>query len=66
METVLQQNDRAGSAVKCAALIMLAHGSFPTFYCITLQYRGHPNICGLRENFDEGNYFYFSLDLVSF
>jgi Protein kinase domain len=26
---------------------------------------GHPNICGLRENFDEGNYFYFSLDLIS-
>ena len=25
---------------------------------------GHPNICGLRENFDEGNYFYFSLDLI--
>ena len=26
---------------------------------------GHPHICGLRENFDEGNYFYFSLDLIS-
>ena len=26
---------------------------------------GHPKICGLRENFDEGNYFYFSLDLIS-
>jgi hypothetical protein len=26
---------------------------------------GHPNICGLHENFDEGNYFYFSLDLIS-
>lgn len=29
------------------------------------RYGGHPNICGLRENFDEGNYFYFSLDLIS-
>ena len=26
---------------------------------------GHPNICGLRENFDEGDYFYLVLDLVS-
>lgn len=25
---------------------------------------GHPNICGLRENFDEGNYYYLILDLV--
>lgn len=24
----------------------------------------HPNICGLRENFDEGNYYYLVLDLV--
>lgn len=26
---------------------------------------GHPNICGLRENYDEGNYYYLVLDLVS-
>jgi serine/threonine protein kinase len=26
---------------------------------------GHPNICSLRENFDEGDYFYLVLDLVS-
>ena len=25
---------------------------------------GHPNICGLRENFDEGDYYYLILDLV--
>ena len=25
---------------------------------------GHPNICGLRENFNEGNYFYLVLDLI--
>jgi serine/threonine protein kinase len=24
----------------------------------------HPNICGLRENFDEGQYYYLVLDLV--
>lgn len=29
------------------------------------QRGGHPNICGLRENFDEGEYFYLVLDLVS-
>jgi hypothetical protein len=26
---------------------------------------GHPNICGLRENFDEGQYYFLVLDLVS-
>lgn len=26
---------------------------------------GHPNICGLRENFDQGDYYYLVLDLVS-
>ena len=26
---------------------------------------GHPNICGLRENFDQGNFYYLVLDLVS-
>ena len=26
---------------------------------------GHPNICGLRENFEEGDYYYLVLDLVS-
>jgi serine/threonine protein kinase len=26
---------------------------------------GHPNICGIRENFDEGDHFYLVLDLVS-
>jgi tRNA A-37 threonylcarbamoyl transferase component Bud32 len=25
---------------------------------------GHPNICGLRENFDDGNYFYLVIDYV--
>jgi predicted Ser/Thr protein kinase len=25
----------------------------------------HPNICGLRENFDEGKYFYLVMDLIS-
>jgi predicted Ser/Thr protein kinase len=25
----------------------------------------HPNICGLRENFDEGQYFYLVMDLIS-
>lgn len=29
------------------------------------QAGGHPNICGLRENFDEGDYYYFVLDLVA-
>jgi serine/threonine protein kinase len=29
------------------------------------QCGGHPNICGLRENFDEGDHFYLVLDLVS-
>lgn len=24
----------------------------------------HPNICGLHENFEEGNYYYLVLDLV--
>ena len=24
----------------------------------------HPNICGLRENFDEGDYYYLVLDLI--
>jgi predicted Ser/Thr protein kinase len=28
------------------------------------QAHGHPNICGLRENFDEGDYYYLVLDLV--
>jgi len=26
---------------------------------------GHPHICGLRENFDEGDHFYLVLDLIS-
>lgn len=26
---------------------------------------GHPNICGLQENYDEGDYYYLVLDLVS-
>ena len=26
---------------------------------------GHPNICGLRENFEEGRHYYLTLDLVS-
>ena len=25
---------------------------------------GHPNLCGLRENFDEGDFYYLVLDLV--
>ena len=25
----------------------------------------HPNICGLRENFDEGDHFYLVMDLIS-
>lgn len=25
---------------------------------------GHPNICGLRENFDEGDFYYLILDLI--
>ncbi len=25
---------------------------------------GHPNICGLRENFDEGGFYYLVLDLI--
>jgi len=28
------------------------------------QHGGHPRICGLRENFDEGGYFYLVLDLI--
>jgi tRNA A-37 threonylcarbamoyl transferase component Bud32 len=28
------------------------------------QSGGHPNICGLRENFDDGNYFYLVIDYV--
>mmetsp|Transcript_21023 Transcript_21023/g.34764 ORF Transcript_21023/g.34764 Transcript_21023/m.34764 type:complete len:797 (+) Transcript_21023:125-2515(+) len=26
---------------------------------------GHPNICGLRENFDDGKHYYLALDLIS-
>lgn len=26
---------------------------------------GHPNICGLRENFDEGDHYFLALDLVA-
>jgi hypothetical protein len=26
---------------------------------------GHPNLCGLHENFDEGGHFYLTLDLIS-
>ena len=26
---------------------------------------GHPNICALRENFDEGKHYYLSLDLIT-
>jgi len=29
------------------------------------QNGGHPNICGMRENFDEGDSFYIVMDLVS-
>jgi serine/threonine protein kinase len=29
------------------------------------QAGGHPNICSLRENFDEGDHYYLILDLVS-
>ena len=29
------------------------------------QHGGHPNICGLRENFEEGDFYYLVLDLVS-
>lgn len=29
------------------------------------QNGGHPNICALQENFDEGDYYYLVLDLVS-
>ena len=29
------------------------------------QSGGHPNICGLRENYDEGQYYYLVLDYVS-
>lgn len=29
------------------------------------QFGGHPYICGLRENFDEGDHYYLVLDLVS-
>jgi hypothetical protein len=28
------------------------------------QMGGHPNICGLRENFDDGNFFYLVIDYV--
>jgi serine/threonine protein kinase len=28
------------------------------------QSGGHPNICSLRENFDEGDFFYLVIDLV--
>mmetsp|Transcript_21779 Transcript_21779/g.24453 ORF Transcript_21779/g.24453 Transcript_21779/m.24453 type:complete len:796 (+) Transcript_21779:148-2535(+) len=28
------------------------------------QLGGHPNICGLKENFEEGSYYYLILDLV--
>ena len=28
------------------------------------QEGGHPNICGLRENFEEGNHYYITLDLI--
>lgn len=28
------------------------------------QKGGHPNICGLRENFDEGDFYYLVLDLI--
>ena len=29
------------------------------------QAGGHPNICGLRENFDEGRHYYLALDLIT-
>jgi Protein kinase domain len=29
------------------------------------QAGGHPNICGLRENFDDGNYYYLVIDFIS-
>jgi Protein kinase domain len=29
------------------------------------KHGGHPNICGLRANFDQGDYYYLVLDLVS-
>ncbi len=25
---------------------------------------GHPNLCGLRENFDEGGFYYLVMDLI--
>jgi serine/threonine protein kinase len=28
------------------------------------KWGGHPNICGLRENFDEGDFYYLILDLI--
>jgi serine/threonine protein kinase len=29
------------------------------------EHGGHPNICGLRANYDQGDYYYLVLDLVS-
>jgi Protein kinase domain len=29
------------------------------------HHNGHPHICGLRENYEEGSYYYLVLDLVS-
>ena len=29
------------------------------------QHHGHPNICGLRENFDEDEFYYLVLDLIT-
>lgn len=43
--------------------LSLTHIFYPSFCKLTV-YR-HPNICGMHENFDEGQYFYFSLDLIS-
>lgn len=41
--------------------------TFQREMCALLRLRdagGHPNICGLRENFDEGDFYFLVLDLI--
>lgn len=54
-------------AVKKIAKNLTSDSSFQQEMDAFLQIRqsgGHPNICGLRQHFEEGNFYYLILDLV--
>jgi serine/threonine protein kinase/CRP-like cAMP-binding protein len=54
-------------AVKKIAKNLTSDSTFQQEMDAFLQIRqlgGHPNICGLRQHFDEGNFYYLILDLV--